>query len=854
MTAEVYGHRLIFGIAASAAARGWSFVARSTSDLSPAIEKQIATMTNVGALSGHEFTGSIGYFGVVLAAGKSWVVLARSYRSPLPERTGQHVVQRDIFLVPERSFVEASADAAAFLEALPKEAAIESDDTPLPPWPVPKVVEDRSRLEALKDSSDDFLVQLLSAAISDSAVLLLRSPQPSIIPALVLLLPPAIRRRVTYCTLVGDATVPLRLKEVRTFPTAITGLLADLEKERFNRDVPVLPIAKALVDSWRAGGTALSEHQTYLERVFADRIPEPERIASAHEQWSKRKRFYADANSTSRWASAADYIQTAGPDAEADRLEAAEQLISTLDLPADAAHFSRFLKGLRPQPVEMTAIIKAVSKRLRAGEIAAVESALGIFSGFSSVEEFTGILFANLDETVKTIDLLLAVQTAAPTSVAEEDRADALAKWPFRKDPSQEQLRGLFTLVKSEKDVQAVRRNATLSKQVGLKNSGVLALRLTELSVSSRLADPKDFHELEQLAIDAAAALDDAFKAIKVAKAGWDRTPRFNLLLTSRLIVASGKRNPPAEVTNLFVATYENASDELIAVLGDLLVQAKKRVGRDDESLRRTLRIADWRRSVANAVAALEEALAPPFDAWKLSLSGHSGVSASDVLSVLKKDSDGLAGSPAAWALLPKIVTDDSRLLADWADIPNAQTFLACVGLAILGQSNLGSREALRIAVEASNAMRSGGRSGIPQIAAQYEATTAEEVETLQALVAIMCPQAAAANVRQGVGGRMATRERTSLALDRLREFSQLLAELDREHVGSVDRIAAAMAEVEPVNAAEIRNVAESILQKLGNDSIWGGRPSFLSRLKDVCKAAKKAATTASDTGLFKSR
>ncbi|HEY2321876.1 MAG TPA: hypothetical protein VGJ82_03345, partial [Thermoanaerobaculia bacterium] len=744
MSERIEVHRLISGIATGAGARGFSVIASSAPNLPSDLVNQLVASTNVGKLGEQDFPGAIGAFPQVEWLRAKYAVLARYYRSPKPERTGQYVVQRDVFLVPWTPFA-AAADTAAFLDRLPQGEAIETDDTRLDPCVVDlPVLADRSRLAAIKGFDDSFVADMLSAALINSVTLYSKAPQANVIPALLLLLPPSIRRHLTFCTLVGDPAVPLPLKGIRAFPQSLTGSLAELDRGRLTAPITRLAITNALVQSWRAGGDALQQHHTWLDHFFQDRMPPVADVEHAHEVWMSRGQFHADLNGESVWSSAAAYVGRAG-DSEADRVEAATKLVGVMRLPDDARRYGSFLRTLKPKRSELTDIIDAMAAKVTASPERA-EAAVKIFQDYGDgAEEFVSKLFVKLPPASRNIELFLRILAVAPAAVTAGDRQKAIATWAFARDPDEKQLHQLFEGLRNRKEVESLRTNGPLAKQVMNTRTGLLALRLTELSLGQAGSHASRLDDGANLAREAAATPGEAVRAIACARREWQAHPELALPLTAEILSRVQPNRDLQEVLTIFGEAYTKANDALLEAVGPSLKSAKERASKNGDALR-VLRLADARREVVKATAALRSAMSKVVTSWK---GGEGRITAADLLTVVAAENEPLEVSPAAWALLSMIADDDrgGEFLETLSGQSQARMFLAFVALAAMTESGWPpAAAALAPAIGAVAAMRRTSRS-LP-VPRSFAASDAEELAALESLAEAIGGTAAAGAVR----------------------------------------------------------------------------------------------------------
>lgn len=821
--------RLIWGTATGTAVRGISVIATSAPNLSADLVNQVVASTHVGTLSEHDFRGAIGAFEPVKTSRGSWAVLAHYYRSPKPERTGQYFVQRDVFLVPWAPYA-AVADAAALLARLPQGEAIETDGTQLERCvlEIPEV--DRSRLAAIDRFDDRFIADMLSAALTESVALYSRTPQPDVIPALLLLLPPSIRRHLTFCTFVGDPAVSLNLKGISAWPKSLKGSLADMTAGKLATPITRLAITDALVQSWRAGGDFLERHHAWLDSHFKDRMPGVSDVERAHDVWTLRRQFHSD-RGENRWSSAAAYVRAA-VDSEADRVEAATSLIGTMRLPDEATKYAGFLRALKPNYSERTRIVDAMATTV-ASAPATAEAAVKIFQSHGEgAEEFVSALFAKLPAESRNIELFLRIRAAAATAVTAGDRQKAIATWAFARDPDEKQLHALFDGLHSPGEVASLRANGALAKQVTKTRMGSLALRLTELSLGPAGTPASRLPEGSTLGQEAAAATADAIKAIACARREWRGYPELALPLTTEILSRVQPTHDLKEVLTLFGEAYTRADGALLEAVGPSLKTAKERASKNTETSR-VLRLADARRDVAKATADLCAAMSKVVSSWKNS-AGH--ISPADLINVVTAENEPLEVSPAAWALLSMIADDDraGEFLQMLVGQSHARMFLACVALAAMSESNWSpAPRVLAPAITAVAAMRETVRS-LP-VPRSYAASDAGELAALADLAEAVSP---AASVRREFGARLSMRERAKFNVMRLRELEELLKQLDGENGGIAQlKTAVDSGDLEP---GPVRDLADSLLERLPAEILTRG--AFAARLKELQRVASKAA------------
>ncbi len=629
MMSSMTGHRLTWGVPVEST--GYQIVASSFRELSPEQQNALVTLTGAGRIEERGFADGYGYFGEFRTNGAEWAVFAHFYRSLQKMSTGQHFVQRDIFLAPLSAFGEAGYDALPFLEAATPPQMFARVGEKIEKWTVSsyRTLPD-TRLQSAASLDDSFLEPLLRAFLQPTPTIVVwQAPDLSLLTGLLLLFPKIVRERLTFCTSVADlAAAKVSIKCVPAFRADPGSVIVDFDKRVFRQSPFALQTSAPaqLLAAWREG--RLEDLHKYLD----DAVPRPNSQAElvrtlddAVTQWRSKNDVRHALQGPARWDAARSHIEIIGRAPEghrtADRRFLARELVLAFDPATESDRFSEFIRALNPDDRELTALEQDAGERLAKTSMALPELAKAIASALRRegvLQNLARETFVRIPPERRTLDALPQLEAAfagkrsspLPPDVVEV----ILSEWKFGTPPKAEQVRSLMERVGMSEQLSLVKKNKALSEELTNVPHGHIALQL----VATRF-DQGNTEELFELA---AKYPDAASEVVAWPQAReWIRLPRFGVLLIAQIVDAARQRKR---------ATLQN--DALVPLFVDYLERAEDNSLLEDEKVEFAMmswaaaRNADLKRRVVvvrsrgegvTAEEHLKKMLLEPALAWK---------------------------------------------------------------------------------------------------------------------------------------------------------------------------------------------------------------------------------------------
>ena len=657
------GHRLTWGMPTETG--GWQVVANSLPTLSKEQQSELVARTNVGTVDERELTDGFGYFGEFQAGDASWAVFAHLYKSLKPVYTGQHFVQRDICLAPLPDFKQLDYDAQPFFETVPPAEAFPRVEAATERWNAdPRSQSAEPRLERLSALPDDFLRDLLLALLQPhSTIIVWKTPDAALLTALLLLFPPVVRARLTFCTTVGDlGAAQVHVKCVPAFKPDPSSAIVDLDRRLFRQPLTTLDSAlpAQLIAAWHGG--KLAELHRYLDDVVlwgGDQRAFVKALDDALVQWLSRNELRREIDGPRRWETARNHIRVMNdaPSAlrTADRLFIAEHLVRTFDPETDGTRLGTFLRDLAPDGPETKRIEEAAGQRLaetRGEDMKPLVAALvAAIPGDATRENLAQETFRRLPAQRRRLEDLTSLETvftrkggSLPGDVIDE----ILRDWTFARMPKWTEIRPLLARVNSRDRLGILENNKSLVSSLGSVPHGQIALEL----VRSQFGSGND-QALLDLAERYPAEAADVVATQRVASS------ELAVQLIARIAAKSRERKQATAqneaLKELFVVHFEqSANDRLLA--DERVTFAMQWAARSDELKRRIESVRSRFEGFA-AEEALRELLLAPARAWT---KGNAGA-IRQLLAIT-------AGAPRwGWYLAAELHGDADFHLADFS-------------------------------------------------------------------------------------------------------------------------------------------------------------------------------------------
>jgi hypothetical protein len=641
------GHRITWGMPTETG--GWQVVANSLPSLTKAQQSELVARTNVGTIDERALTDGFGYFGEFQTGDASWAVFAHLYKSEKPVYTGQLFVQRDICLAPLTDFKQLDYDAQPFFEVVPQAQTFPRVESTTAQWtadPRPQPLGDR--LERLRGLTDEFLRELLLALLQPhSTIIVWQTPDAALLTALLLLFPAVARKRLTFCTTVGDlGAAQVHVKCVPAFKPDPSSAIVDLDRKLFRQPLTALDSAlpAQLLAAWRGG--KLAELHRYLDDVVlwtGDQTTFVKALDDALVQWLSRNELLREIDGGQRWDIARNHIRVMkdAPPAlrTADRLFITEHLVRTFDPESEGTRLSSFLRELAPDGPETKRIEEAAGQRLAGTRTEAMKPLVTALAaavpGDATRENLAQETFRRLPPNRRRLEELPALETvfarkggALPSEVLD----DVLRDWTFDRMPKWAEIRSLLARVTTRDRLSLLENNKGLVASLSSVPHGQIALELVRSQFGSgnerALLDLAERYPAETADVVVTQRLASSELAVQII---------------ARIAAKSRERKQPTAqneaLKELFVVHFEqSANDRLLA--DERVKLAMQWAGRTEEQKRR-IEVVRSRFEGLSAEESLRELLLAPVRAWTVATIGTQP---------LKQLLGILSGAPSRWA------------------------------------------------------------------------------------------------------------------------------------------------------------------------------------------------------------
>ncbi|MEA2571250.1 MAG: hypothetical protein QOI24_3251 [Acidobacteriota bacterium] len=839
------GEYLIYGIATAEGKTGWSVIGSSIA-LNEAERSALVTRTAVGHLRESGFTDSYGYFGVEKAGGQEWAVFAHFYRSLNTEKTGNYFVQRDICLAPYHEFAALDADATPFLHNLPPAKTIATSGAQLNRWDLREEADPSA--QRLKDELSglraDFLADLLIAAVQETPTVIVGSPGRDLIPTLLLLLPPTLRAGVTFSTAVADPSASVRLQVMRAFPASeAKGSIVELEKQRFvsNKITTDSPAIRALFATWKKDGyDELLRQQNFIERAMDIGTRSLlEELETAQQLWVTFNDLVGEESGERKWHLASSALEQIGSLRTKVRPDVVEAVLRNVQLPSERTQLIKFIRDLHPANDEAAKIANAFARRLAtvkddeqvAESIRLYENALP-----RSTDDLLPALLGALEPDRRKIELALKLRKKLGDAASSlHDRV--LASWAFR-DPRPDSVRGFLATLGSKDDIASLRSNKALIEQIESNAESRFALALFDAFLRG---DDRDLLAAKP-GSEAIATLTSEEGQRWIAP-----LPKAALMLAGRLL-PSAKADAARVLAGIFADAWEQADSTWLTA--EERKAARDAVHKNNKDADRRMRVADYRRDLAEVEGTLSEQVLKLAKEWK-----EQRLGAEQLIEVLRPDDGSWPTASMAWSFLSELSANDvdsvKKLIESWRGKSQAEPLLRMLAVIIAMSGSGGSRSAGELLPECFDAIAElretsmiGGEGRYP--VARWKPKGAVACDLFAGLATFFHSRRYAEEQRNVLTAALISdQDRARVFLQRLQETNSAIAALVPDGESLRTRLAANQS-VDDADALDA--AAEVFLEKTSSGVPLIKKRSVRSMLENLRSAIKRGVRSRGDS------
>jgi hypothetical protein len=815
---------------------GWQVVANSLPALTKEQQSELVARTNAGTLDERSFTDGYGYCGEVKLSGDAWVVFTHLYKSERPVYTGQHFVQRDICLAPLREFLELGCDAQPFLDVLPSAETFARVDSTLAPWRAePAAADATARLDRLSIFPDEFLREVLLSLLQPHATTIVwQNADASLLTAIFLLFPRVVRRRLTFCTRVGDlAAAQVQVKCVPAFKPDPASAIVDFDRKLFRQPLTTLESAlpAQLMTAWRRG--KLGDLHRYLDDVVSDASDQTALVRSLDDgliQWLSKNELIAEIDGKRRWDVARKHIRVVddAPPAirMADRLFIAEHLVRHFDPSSEGDRLASFVRELAPDMMETKRLEEAAGARIASSAGDAMRGAAAALVGALPGENVRANLacetFQRLPADRRRLEQLADLEalffrkgTSLPPPLIEE----TLRGWTFEKIPKPAEIRSIIKRITSRDRLALLEANARLAASLASVPYGQIALELLRVQFGS--GNERALLELAERHPDEAA---DAVTTQPI-----DASELAIQLIARIASKARDRKHATAHnelLKELFVTHFERSENEQL--LRDERVKLAMQWAGHTEGYKRRIEVVRTRLEGFAAEEPMRELLLAPARAW---MNGQAGA-ARQLLAVI-------SGAPRwAWYVASELHADAEFRLAAFCEalrgagresVPFLRMIAALV-MHSIDRPRADAVDVLSCCVEAIAGETPADPELRRRIASEWTPSGHKEYSRLLALLTAHTTRPDhEAQRRQGLA-LMPLEDQLNAIASRLEAFSVSIR--DVAHWPELERLDVLGDEQEAIDFSRVENALQRLLESLDESSLERVLKEHAARLR----------------------